>query len=187
MPDSCHEIAAQVLTKIEQLLPCLDPTCLASPTSPERYTPPAAAHMHIDGSEVTVGLYPQSETLWFLPQLHKALVADTQHEKLQLPPRFCLAPDSTILPPWRPGRGSGVFCSGYHPVIVPKAHILLEAYLRLYARDSGKKVGSFGMAPISYMEEYVDDDGLLDSDKLLEPLRSSHKDLRAGRMESVRQ
>lgn len=186
VPDCRLEISAKALTKIESLLPCpYMATCLAS--SPDRYTPPAAAHLHIDGSEVTVGLYPQSETLWFLPRLDTSPLADIQHEKLKLPQQFCLASDRTILPPWRPGRGSGAFQPGYPPVIVPKAHVLLEAFLRLYARDSGKRVGSFGMAMISYMEEYVDDDGLLDSSQLPEPLNTFYRDLRAGRMKSVRQ
>lgn len=186
VPDTRLKIASKTLTDVKPLLPCPDlATCLAS--SPDRHTPPAAAHVHIDGSEVTVGLYPQSETLWFLPQLDTSLLVDIQHKKLELPQYFCLASDKTILPPWRPGRGSGAFQSGYQPVIVPKAHVLLEAFLRLYARDSGKKIGSFGMAMISYMEEYVDEDGLLDSDQLPEPLHTFYRDLRVGRMKSVRQ
>lgn len=36
------------------------------------------------------------------------------------------------------------------------------------------------MAMISYMEEYVDDGGLLDSKLLPEPLRRLYKELRAG-------
>lgn len=85
-----------------------------------------------------------------------------------------------MLPPCRPGRGSGVFESGHHPVLVPRSHILLEAFLRLYARDVGKKSGSNGMAMITYMEEYVDDDGLLDVDLLPAQLAKLYKDLRAG-------
>ncbi|KAJ4386112.1 hypothetical protein N0V93_009004 [Gnomoniopsis smithogilvyi] len=186
VPDDSLEIAAKTLTNTKLLSPCPDlSTCLAS--SPDRYTPPAAAHLHIDSSEVTVGIYTQSETLWFLPRLDISFPPDTQHKKLELPQQFCLASDRTILPPWRPGRGSGAFQSGYHPILVPKAHVLLEAFLRLYARDLGKKVGSFGMAMISYMEEYVDDDGLLDSDQLPEPLNTFYRDLRAGRMKSVGQ
>lgn len=172
---------------METLLPCPDPaTCLAS-SSPKRFTPPAAEHLHIDGTEVTVGLFPQSETLWFLPRLDASLLADTQHEMLKLPRHFCRASDTLILPPSRPGRGCGALQPGHHPVLVPKAHVLLEAFLRLHVRDSGKKVGSFSMAMITYIEEYVDDDGLLDSDQLPEPLRTSYRDLRAGRWESVDQ
>lgn len=57
-------------------------------------------------------------------------------------------------------------------MIVPRAHVLLRAFLRLYAHDSGKKIGSFGMAVISYMEEFVDDDGLFYSEQLADPLKT---------------
>jgi len=63
-----------------------------------------------------------------------------------------LRPTQTILPPWRPGRGSGVFKSDSDPVVVPKSHILLEAFLRRYTRDSGKRIDAFAMAMIAYMD-----------------------------------
>ncbi|KND87538.1 hypothetical protein TOPH_07815 [Tolypocladium ophioglossoides CBS 100239] len=87
---------------------------------------------------------------------------------------------ATVFPPWRPDRGAGVFKSAQDPVIAPRSHILLEAFLRLYARDVGKRTGSFGMAMIAYMEEYVDDDGFLDSSLLPEPLNAFYKELRVG-------
>ena len=59
--------------------------------------------------------------------------------------------------------------------------MLLEAYLRLYARDAGNRIGAFGMAMIAYMEEYVDDDGLLDASRLPEPLRTFYAELREGK------
>ncbi|KAF9870558.1 calcineurin-like phosphoesterase [Colletotrichum karsti] len=93
---------------------------------------------------------------------------------------FTLATDQDTLPPWRPGRGSGVYLTTKQPIVVPKAHVLLEAFLRIYARDSGKRVGSFGMAMIGYIEQYVDDDGLLDVDLLPEPLRTLYKELHEG-------
>ena len=37
------------------------------------------------------------------------------------------------------------------------------------------------MAMIAYMEEYVDDDGLLDANQLPEPLQTFYKELRQGR------
>lgn len=186
VPDDRLRAAAEaLLIDLKFLKSCPDSHCLAS--SPDRYTPPATAHLHIDyASHVTVGLFAQSQTLWFLPVLDASLVADTT---FKVPPSalqyFCLASDSTVLPLCRPGRGSGVFQSGHHPVLVPRSHILLEAFLRLYARDVGTKSGSNGMAMISYMEEYVDDDGLLDANLLPAQLAKSYKDLRAG-PESVR-
>lgn len=110
-----------------------------------------------------------------------SLASGAQDDDLRVAPYFCLASDRTTLPPWRPGRASGAFQPGHHPVLVPRAHVLLEAFLRLYARDSDKKIGSFGMAMISYVEEYVDDDGLLDAEQLPEPLRTLYGDLRTGR------
>jgi hypothetical protein len=102
-------------------------------------------------------------------------------KKSKLPSQFILASDQTVLPPWRPGRGSGVFKSDCDPVIVPKSHILLEAFLRLYARDLGKRIGSFAMPMIGYMELYVDDDGLLDANQLPEPLKTFYNELRQGK------
>jgi hypothetical protein len=65
-------------------------------------------------------------------------------------------------------------------VIVPKSHILLEAFLRLYARDSGKRIGAVAMAMIRYIEEYVDDNGLLDTNQLPELLKTFYQELRQG-------
>ncbi|KAF6832202.1 hypothetical protein CPLU01_06301 [Colletotrichum plurivorum] len=95
-------------------------------------------------------------------------------------PPFLLASDRSSLPPWRPGRSSGVFESGGQPMVVPKAHVLLEAFLRLYVRDAGRRVGAFAMPMIGYVETYVDGDGLLDVGELPEPLRSSYAELRLG-------
>lgn len=53
--------------------------------------------------------------------------------------------------------------------------------MRLYARDQGKRVGSFGMAMIAYMQLYVDADGFLDADLLPEPLRTSYQELQEGK------
>ncbi|KAB5586202.1 hypothetical protein GE09DRAFT_1049181 [Coniochaeta sp. 2T2.1] len=80
-------------------------------------------------------------------------------------------------PAWRPGRGSGVFGPGLDPVVVLKSHVLLEALLRLYARDAAKRTGGFGVALIGYIELHVDDDGLLDVDQLPEPLMTLYKEL----------
>ena len=52
--------------------------------------------------------------------------------------------------------------------------------MRLHARDVGTRVGSVAMAMIGYMEEYVDDNGLLNGDLLAEPLRTLYRELRRG-------
>ncbi|KAK0702211.1 hypothetical protein B0H67DRAFT_459450, partial [Lasiosphaeris hirsuta] len=98
-----------------------------------------------------------------------------------LPPYFALISDCAVFPPWRPGRGSGVFKSAVDAVMAPKAHVLLEAYMRLFARDQGKRVGSFGIAMIAYMYLHVDADGFLDANFLPEPLRMSYRELQEGK------
>ncbi|WDK13934.1 hypothetical protein CGRA01v4_05215 [Colletotrichum graminicola] len=110
-----------------------------------------------------------SEALWFLPILDDSLLSPDQSQLLSY---FALASNQDLLPPKRPGRGSGVFKYKKRPVVVHKSHVLLEAYLQIYARDFGRPVGSFAMAMIAYMEGYVDDDGLLDVSQLHEPLRT---------------
>ncbi|KAI5864892.1 hypothetical protein GGS23DRAFT_562272 [Durotheca rogersii] len=177
LPDNLLSRGAEALKAIPRLKPCPDPeTCLAS--SEERYTPPPAFHLHMDTSEITVDLYLQSETLWFLPTLDDALLcADAS----KLPPYFVLASDQDSLPPPRLGRGSGVFQSSKEAVVVPKAHVLLEAFIRLYARNWGKRIGAFSMAMIAYVEEYVDDDGFLDTSQLPEPLKAFYFELREGK------
>ena len=177
VPDDRLRVGTETLTQFKSLTPCPDREVCPS-SSQERHTPPPAFHIHISDSEVTVTLYPQSETLWFLPPLDSSF---SSPKKPKLPSQVILASDQTVLPPWRPGWGSGVFKSDCDPVVVPKSHILLEAFLRLYARDLGKRIGSFAMAMIAYMEEYVDDDGLLDAKQLPEPLKTSYKELKEGR------
>ncbi|KIX02794.1 uncharacterized protein Z518_08736 [Rhinocladiella mackenziei CBS 650.93] len=177
IPDDRLGVGMKTLTQFESLTPCPNQEVCPS-SSQERHTPPPAFHVHIKDSEVTVALYPQSQTIWFLPPLDESFLSP---KKLELPSHFVLASDQTVLPPGRPGRGSGVFKSDHDPVVVPKSHILLEAFLRLYARDSGKRIGAFAMAMIGYVEEYIDDDGLLDANLLPEPLKTSYKELRQGR------
>ena len=125
--------------------------------------------MHTDHVDVAVALHSQFETLWHLPPLDSSL---STPKDLDLPPQFILVSDQTTLAPWRPGRGSGVFRSDFNSFVVPKSHILLEAFLRICARDIGKLTGSFAMAIIAYMEEYVDDDEFLDGNQLPEPLKT---------------
>jgi len=66
-------------------------------------------------------------------------------------------------------------------VILPRAHVFLQFYLQVYARDAQSRVGSYAMAMITYIEEYVDDDCFLDVELLPEPLRTSYKELGEGK------
>lgn len=183
IPDDGLLPGAEALAKVKRLTTCPGlPAC--SLGTQDRESPPPAFHAHVDASNISVGLYLQSETLWFLPPLDN-LLAPT---RTNLPPPFALASDESVFPPWRPGRGLGLFKPGLDPVVAIRSHVLLEALLRLYARDAAKRVGGFGIAIIGYMELYVDNDGLLDANLLPEPLRSFYKELHDGIMtKSVRQ
>lgn len=176
IPDTCLSTSIQVLTHSDNLTPCPDlEVCPAS--SRLRQTPPPTFHAHIKGLEVTVSLYLQSETLWFLKPLDWSL---SSPKEVDLPSLFIFASNQTILPPWRPGRGSGFLKPGQHPVIIPKSYVLLEAFMLLYARDWEKRIGDFSMAMIAYIEQYVDEDGFLETEQLSEPLLTFYKELRKG-------
>ena len=177
VPDDRLNISTKAFTQLKTLTPCPNPAVCPT-SSQESFTPPPAFHMHVKASsETTVGLYPQSETLWFLPQFNNSLASPGT---VQLPSHFVLASNQIVLPPWRSGRGGGVFKSNQYPLIVPKAHVLLEAFLRLYGRDFGKRTGRHALAMICYVEEYIDDDKLLDASKLPEPLKTFYMELREG-------
>ncbi|KAL9107991.1 MAG: hypothetical protein Q9227_007206 [Pyrenula ochraceoflavens] len=176
VPDSQITAGAKALTQVKTLTSC--PDLDACPISSKaRFTAQPASHMHIEATEVAVALYPQSETLWFLPALDRALSSPS---KLNLPPCFVLASDQSVLPCGGLGTGSGFFKSEKNLVALPKSHILLEAFMRLYARDSGTREGGFSLSMIAYMEQYVDDEGYLDTKKLPEPFATFYRELRVG-------
>lgn len=178
VPDELISVATQALTPHEKLILCPDgDDC--DIVSPSRPTPAPASHLHIEGAEEPVGLYPQSETLWFLPPLESALIAP---DRGQLPPYYTLASDESILPPDRPGRGSGFFKTTVHPVVIIPSHVLLEAFMRFCARYVNTPAGGFSISMISYVGLYIDDDGFLDLKQLSRPLSSSYLALREGKM-----
>jgi hypothetical protein len=59
--------------------------------------------------------------------------------------------------------------------------VLTEAFLRIYARDVGKLIGSFAISMVLYIEGYVDEDGLLEVSKLPPVLRDAYLDLKSGK------
>lgn len=136
-------------------------------------------HFHLKSHpEIAVGIYLQRETLWFLPSLAPSLLPS----HLYLSPHYVLASDASVLPPaHESGRGCGVFDSDAYPVVVPKSHILLEALMRIYARDVGTTVGQFAMPLIGYMELYVDEDGYLDVKELPADLERLYLELKSGK------
>lgn len=148
---------------------CKNPeTCTA--VADTRRSPPPAAHFHID-TEITISIYKQSSTLWFLPTL------ELSPDSIGKSPDIILASDP-CLPPQRPGRGHGAFRPTTLPVYSPSAHRLLEAYIRLLARAQGSMYGSFWLAMITYICEYVDGDGLLDEARLPVPYGTFYSGLK---------
>ncbi|KFY36119.1 hypothetical protein V494_05301 [Pseudogymnoascus sp. VKM F-4513 (FW-928)] len=149
-----------------------------------RTSPPPAVHFHID-AEMTVSIYTQYSTLWFLPELIL--------NKITHSPDFILASDSRLPPP-RPGRGRGAFHASPFPVYIPTAHRLLEAFICLILRPPDGKYRCFAIAMVTYIGEYVDEDGLLNEEKVesrckefysglkngRKPMRSLVEDLKAG-------
>ncbi|KAF4627031.1 hypothetical protein G7Y89_g11127 [Cudoniella acicularis] len=168
VPDG--NIAASVLALQNQGLgSCTEPkSCTA--IAERRPSPPPAAHFHID-SDFTVSIYKQSSALWFLPNLKLS-------SKSSSPPNIILASDSQLPPP-RLGRGHGKFQNSTPQVYIPSAHCLLEAYIRLLARTHGHRYEFFWMAMITYIEEYVDGDGLLDEASLEARCRAFYSALKA--------
>ncbi|KAI7369192.1 hypothetical protein KC354_g2132 [Hortaea werneckii] len=178
VPDGELQAAAKILYELDTLEPCPDVNVyLEGPHN--RCTPPAAHHVHVHSSTLTVDIFIQSETLWFLPELDQSLVFPPT---LDMHSHFVFASDKNTLPPNRLGRGSGAFQEDFVPVLVPQAIVLLEAFLRIYARDRGKKIGSFAVQMICYIEEYVDDDGYLRGSSLPEPLQTLYVELKEDKM-----
>ncbi|KAK3372633.1 hypothetical protein B0H63DRAFT_485409 [Podospora didyma] len=119
-----HRSAAEALGRVNGLTPCHDPEKCRT-TSPERPTPPPTFHAHLANPELTAGLYPQSDTLWFLPPLPDSLLNPTEQE---MPSDSVLASDEAALPPWRPGRGLDLYKSSGDLIVVLKSHVMLEAF-----------------------------------------------------------
>jgi hypothetical protein len=67
--------------------------------------------------------------------------------------------------------GKGVFDSDQTVVLVPRAHILLEALMRIAARDHKKNKSIFAISHVMYISIYVEKRGLLDLDLLPVPFK----------------
>ncbi|KAK4038320.1 hypothetical protein C8A01DRAFT_37707 [Parachaetomium inaequale] len=184
VPDAKLAAASEVISKSKDLgftlLACPDTTtCFHS--EPNQTWEIPSFHLHIEGTEgrkdleprhripAAVTLFPQSETLWFLPQLDASLANPRANP---LPRYLALASDTTALPTFvldEIDMGRGVFKSDKTAVLVPRAHILTEALMRIMARDHGKDVGLFAGSAVGYMSFYVEKRGKLNIDLLPEP------------------
>ncbi|KFZ06729.1 hypothetical protein V501_07116 [Pseudogymnoascus sp. VKM F-4519 (FW-2642)] len=144
--------AAEAALQNKGLADCMEPKS-CNTISEFRTSPAPAAHFHV-GPRTTISIYKQSSTFWSIPSLTL--------ERLVCSHDIILASDSRLPPP-RPGRGSGVFHEGYFPVYIPTAH-------RLY----------WGLAMITYIEEYVDGDGLLDEAVVEDRCRRFYSGMKLG-------
>ncbi|KAH6632555.1 hypothetical protein F5144DRAFT_491660 [Chaetomium tenue] len=88
-------------------------------------------HFHVSGGAVVLML--QSDTLWFLPPLGAALINPKAEA---LPGYVAFAHGQALYAP-------PDYSSDDAPVIVPKPHILLEARMRILARDDGTERGEW--------------------------------------------
>ena len=120
-----------------------------------------------------VRLFLQSETLWFLPPFSASLASPRAHS---VPEYLVLACDTTILPRGRDGHGNGAFLLDQTVVLVPKSEIMVEAYMRMMARDWGTPLCS--LENLSYMSEYVEECYFMDPELLPEPLQEVYIDFR---------
>ncbi|CAJ2506277.1 Uu.00g004070.m01.CDS01 [Anthostomella pinea] len=159
------------------LSPCADPRlCYVSGVSVEPPFP--ALHMHIGMSGVYVILWPHSTILWSFPSpshINLECKQDDPHASL----RYVLASDTSVLPGPRLGRGRGAFSKDGGHVVVPSASTMLEAYIRLTSAYRGQ-TDTFYLSMITYVEEYIDADGLLDDTLLSEPCRAFWRGLKNG-------
>jgi hypothetical protein len=144
-----------ILEQSPLLTPCTETLCAAS--SERQSNPPPKHHVHYKGGpEFTVQIFAQSDTLPFLESFEQSLATNRN-----LSHHYVLAADYVSLPPDRPNRGSGYLKSGRTPVIIPKAYIMLEAYLRILAREALTDHADWAMGMVMLIREYVGLDGYL--------------------------
>ncbi|KAI0010884.1 hypothetical protein F4779DRAFT_626890 [Xylariaceae sp. FL0662B] len=178
VPDEKISAAVAALKK-SHLQKCPDPgSCIVSGDSAQ--SPWPVFHMHIGTTEVDVSIRAHSETLWFItPPSDHHLECPSETQDPSRPPHYVLASDSGVLPGPRSGRGHGRFSDEGPHVLIPASHVLLEAYLRL-AIAHRQDFGLFYLSMITYVEEYIDRDGLLDDAFLSEPCRVFWHAMKAG-------
>ncbi|KAI6089923.1 hypothetical protein F4821DRAFT_230187 [Hypoxylon rubiginosum] len=129
------------MLKNSSLQPCPDPkSCIVSRET--RQSPTPAFHMHIEGLDVSISLRAHSQTLWFA--LPPSADADPTWKSCYIPV------SDWSLPGLRPGRGHGAFSADGPRVLILRAHILLEAYIRL-ASAFCDDFANFSLGIVNYM------------------------------------
>ncbi|KAK4141258.1 uncharacterized protein C8A04DRAFT_31236 [Dichotomopilus funicola] len=134
--------------------------------------------MHIqEETGYAISLFPQSETIWFLPPLSATLA---RPRTCQLPPYLALASDRTALPFYERPPEWGAFHLDQTVVLVLKAHIMTEALMRIMARDDKTKLGAHVVQHFPFIPIHAEKLGFLDLDLLPEPFKKIYEDFRDG-------
>ncbi|KAI1146851.1 hypothetical protein F4825DRAFT_456077 [Nemania diffusa] len=179
IPDDKIPVAVATLEH-SFLRSCPDPdACVVSRDSSP--LPAPVFHMHVPGAELDVSLRAHSETLWNIPPPSIALLQGGMKAE---PSPYYLGASSPELPPHRLWRGHGAFSSEGPLVLVPRAHILLEAYIRLGSAFRERYWPYFSHM-VTYMSEYVNADGLIDINLLSTPCRTFWDDRKQRRFPMV--
>ncbi|KAI1109640.1 hypothetical protein F5Y14DRAFT_455810 [Nemania sp. NC0429] len=162
--------AISALKKMEKLCMCSDIRA-CSVAREERLPPIPLFHMHLGtpASKLYVYLWSHSEILGSVPEAKIPVRTAIEKNPTRL---YISASDKSVLPEPRPGRGRGALSEGGGQVIVPSSHIMLEAYIRLSAAHLDGGHGPFYLSMITYVEEYIAGDGLLDEKLLSEPAQT---------------
>lgn len=172
--DEKVSIAVAALKK-SNLRPCPDPwTCIVSGDSTP--TPAPDFHMHIGTTEVNVSIRSHSETLWFAPPPTDLDFTAEANSLTGVP--YTVASHNSLPAP-RPGRGHGAFSKQGPAVRIPLSHVMLEGYIRL-ASVHRHEYGSVYHSMMTYVEEYIYADGLLDDTLLSEACRTFWLELKEG-------
>jgi hypothetical protein len=135
---------------------------------------------HIDGMSF-LDLFLQSETLWFLPPFDASLA---NPRECQLPRYLAFGSHDNAVPPHQSqmgGGGMGAFLLDQTVVLVPKAHILTEAAIRIMARDYYKECHSHSQSLVEYVSIYIDPLGYLDPNLLPEPFDRIYTERKPGK------
>ncbi|KAI1647084.1 uncharacterized protein F4817DRAFT_316177 [Daldinia loculata] len=170
--------AAVAALKGSNLKRCPDPrSCVVSREHTQQPAP--SFHMHLGTSEVDVSIRTHSETLWFIPPPPQDIFSNARPQAS----RYIFASDDSILPRPRHGRGHGAFSKEGFPVVVPTAHTILEAYMRLSIAHREQYSG-FYLGMMTYVAEYIDADGLLDDTQLPESCRKFWHDFKDGQRQT---
>ena len=158
MPDNDITTAYSILRKLGFKACSIGAECRTAKAI--GFGPSPSAHAHLNAIRF-IGLYKKSDTLWNISSLRPG------HNVNRTTPDVITASDS-VLPGPRPGRGRGAFSQTLFPVHIPSAYRLTEAYILLTLRHSGQPLEFFWRSMLTYVIEFLLDDGILDT-RDLEP------------------